>query len=137
MVAVCSLIALSVASVITPFLAPLVLCGAGFAAAKLYKSRVVEPLTPFNGATLGVMTGFWLFLILVVCVIVISIAINSPGGQEILKAFNQKVPEFAAILSDPRQMALALALEFFVLTVLAAFGGMLAARFEARNSRPS
>ena len=83
------------------------------------------------------MTGFWLFLILAVCVLVTSISINSPEGQEVLKAFSQKVPELAKILSDPRQMLLALIVEFFILTVLAAFGGMLAARFEARNGRPS
>jgi hypothetical protein len=136
-VAACSLIALGVASVITPLLVPMVLCAAGFFAAKFYKSRVVEPLTPFNGATLGVMTGVWLFLMFAVCVAMTSISINSPEGQEMLKAFNQKVPELAKILNDPGQLLLVMVLWFFILTISAAFGGMLAARMQARNGRPS
>jgi hypothetical protein len=115
----------------------MVLCAAGFFAAKFYKSRVVEPLTPFNGATLGVMTGFWLFLMFALCVVMTSISINSPEGQEMLKAFNQKVPELAKILNDPGQLLLVMVLWFFILTVSAAFGGMLAARMQARNGRPS
>jgi len=93
-VAACSLIALGVASVITPLLVPMVLCAAGFFAAKFYKSRVVEPLTAFNGATLGVMTGLWLFLMFAVCVAMTSISINSPEGQEMLKALIDAVEEY-------------------------------------------
>ena len=33
---------------------------------------MAEPLTPFNGATLGMMTGFWLFLMVAVCVAMFS-----------------------------------------------------------------
>jgi large-conductance mechanosensitive channel len=136
-VAACTLVALCVASIIAPLLVPLVLGGAGFAAAKFYKSRAVEPLTPFNGATIGVMTGFWLFLMVALCIGVTGLSMNSPQGQEMLKVFNQKVPELAAIFNDPRQMVLVLLFWFFMLTVSSAFGGMLAARMQTRNGRPS
>ena len=46
---------------------------------------MAEPLTPFNGATLGMMTGFWLFLMLAVCVAMTSVWIGSPEGQEVLR----------------------------------------------------
>lgn len=136
-VAACSLIAICVVSVITPLLVPFVLCASGYAAAKFYKSRAAEPLTPFHGATLGVMTGFWLFLMFALCVVTTSISMNSPEGREMLQGLNTKVPELAKILNDPRQMLLVLVLWFFILTVSAAFGGMLAARMQARNGRPS
>ena len=140
-VAACSLVGLSVACAVAPLLVPLVLCGAGFAAAKFYKSRMAEPLTPFNGATLGMMTGFWLFLMVAVCVAMTSVWIGSPEGREVLRAFSAKMPELAKIVDDPHQVVVALAQglipSFFILTISAAFGGMLAARMQARNGRPS
>ena len=136
-VAACSLVGLSIASVVAPLLVPLVLCGAGFAATKFYKNVAAEPLTPSIGAKLGVMTGFWLFLMVALCVIVTVISLSSPEGQEILKAFSTKMPEFAKVLDDPRKLMLSLIPWFFILTISAAFGGMLAARMQARNGRPS
>jgi hypothetical protein len=140
-VAACSLVGLSIACAIAPLLVPLVLCGAGFAAAQFYKNRKAEPLTPFNGATLGMMTGFWLFLMVAVCVAMTSVWIGSPEGREVLKAFSAKMPELAKIVDDPHQVVIALAQGlipcFFILTISAAFGGMLAARMQARNGRPS
>jgi hypothetical protein len=140
-VAACSLVGLSIACAIAPLLVPLVLCGAGFAAAQFYKHRKAEPLTPFNGATLGMMTGFWLFLMVAVCVAMTSVWIGSPEGREVLKAFSAKMPELAKIVDDPHQVVVALAQGlipcFFILTISAAFGGMLAARMQARNGRPS
>lgn len=136
-VAACSLVGLSLVSAVAPLLIPLVLCGAGFAATKFYKNVSAEPLTPSIGAKLGVMTGFWLFLMVALCVVVTVISLSSPEGQEILKAFSAKMPEFAKVLDDPRKLMLSLIPWFFVLTISAAFGGMLAARMQARNGRPS
>jgi hypothetical protein len=140
-VAACSLVGLSIACAVAPLLVPLVLCGAGFAAAKFYKSRMAQPLTPFNGATLGMMTGFWLFLMVAICVAMTSVWIGTPEGQEVLRAFSAKMPELAKIVDDPHQVVIALAQGlipcFFILTISAAFGGMLAARMQARNGRPS
>jgi hypothetical protein len=68
---------------------------------------------------------------------VIVISISSPQGQEILKAFSAKMPELAKVLEDPRKLILGLIPWFFILTISAAFGGMLAARMQARNGRPS
>jgi hypothetical protein len=51
------------------------------------------------------------------------------------------MPELAKIVDDPHQVVIALAQglipSFFILTISAAFGGMLAARMQARNGRPS
>jgi hypothetical protein len=140
-VAACSLIGLWLACVVAPLLVPLVLCGAGFAAARFYKSRMAEPLTPFNGATLGMMTGFWLFLMIAVCVAMTSVWIGSPDGREMIKALTPKMPEMAKLLDDPHQVVVTLVKGlipcFFILTISAAFGGMLAARLQPRNGRPS
>jgi hypothetical protein len=141
-VAACALLGLWLACVVAPMLVPLVLCGAGFAAVRFYRQRgAAEPLTPFNGATLGLMTGFWLFLMIAVCIAMTSVWIGSPEGREMLKAFTPKMPELAKMLDDPHQVVVNM-LEglipcFFILTISAAFGGMLAARFQPRSGRPS
>jgi hypothetical protein len=137
-VAACSLIGLWLVCVVAPLLLPLVLCGAGYAAARFYKSRMAEPLTPFNGATLGMMTGFWLFLMIAVGV---AMTFGTPEGREMVKAMTPKVPEMAKLLDDPHQLVVTLVKGlipcFFILTISAAFGGMLAARLQPRNGRPS
>ncbi len=139
-VAALALVALFLAAAIAPVLGPVVLCAAGFAAARFYRSRTAEPLSTGGGAYLGLMTGIWLFLVVAVCAAITSIYVASPAGREILKAAMPKMPELAKMLDDPHQFLVSL-LEglipmFFLATVSAAFGGMLAARLSARRTHP-
>jgi len=140
-VAACSLVGLWIACVVAPLLVPIILCGAGFAAARFYRRRLGEPLTPFNGATLGVMTGLWLFLMIALLVAITSVWIASPESRELLKALATKVPDIGKMLDDPHQFVVALAEGlipvFFILTISAAFGGMLAARLQPRGGQSS
>ncbi len=136
-VAAVSLVALFLAAAVAPLLGPVVLCAAGFAAARFYRSRSTEPLSAGGGAYLGVMTGLWLFLVVAFCAAITSLYISSPSGREVLKAAMPKMPEVAKMLDDPHQFLISL-LEglipmFFLATVSAAFGGILAARTAARR----
>ncbi len=145
-VAAFSLIVLYLALLLAPPVVPLILCGAGFAAAKFYKKQTLQPLTKGGGAFLGMMTGLWLFLVVAICLAIFSLEVSSPAGQEILKAASLKVPQFAnnpeaaKLLDHPQELLNgvrgALIPMFFIITVSAAFGGMLAARTSARH-RPS
>ena len=145
-VAAFSLVVLYLALLLLPPLVPIILCGAGFAAAKFYKKQTLQPLTKGGGAFLGMMTGLWLFLVVAICLAVFSLEVSSPTGQELLKAASEKVPqlannpEAAKLLDHPQELMnairSALLPMFFVITISAAFGGMLAARASARR-RPS
>jgi len=132
-----SLVALCAAAMVAPFFGPIVLCAAGFAATKLYKSRSSEPISPGNGAFLGVMTGLWLFLVVAVCAAITSYYVSSSEGREMMRAAMPKVPELAKMLDDPHQFVVtiieSLIPTFFIATISAAFGGMLAARGPARR----
>ncbi len=139
-VAAIALLALFLAAAVAPILGPVVLCGAGFAAARFYRSRTTEPLSPGGGAYLGLMTGLWLFLVVAMCAAVTSVYVASPTGREVLKAAMPKMPELVKMLDDPHLFLMSL-LEglipmFFLATVSAAFGGMLAARMSARRTQP-
>ena len=139
-VAALSLVLLCAAAFVAPIFGPIILCGAGFTAAKFYKKRTVEQLSPGGGAFLGLMTGLWLFLVIAICAAITSFYIASPEGREIMKAAMPKMPEIAKMLDDPHQFLVSI-LEglipmFFIATISAAFGGMLAARTSARR-RPS
>lgn len=144
-VAALSLIILYLALLLLPPLVPVILCGAGFAAAKFYKKQTLQPLTKGGGAFLGMMTGLWLFLVVAMCLAIFSLEISSPAGQEILKAASEKVPQFAnnpetaKLLEHPQELMSgvrdALIPMFFVITISAAFGGMLAARTSAWRRR--
>lgn len=145
-VAAFSLVILYLALLLLPPLVPIILCGAGFAAAKFYKNQTLQPLTKGGGAFLGMMTGLWLFLVVAICLAVFSLEVSSPTGQELLKAASEKVPqlannpEAAKLLDHPQELLnairSALLPMFFVITISAAFGGMLAGRASARH-RPS
>jgi uncharacterized protein involved in cysteine biosynthesis len=139
-VAAFSLVLLCAAAIVAPLFGPIILCAAGFAAAKVYKTRTVEPLSPGGCAFLGLMTGLWLFLVVAICAAITSVYIASPEGREIMKAAMPKMPEVAKMLDDPHRFLISI-LEglvpmFFIATISAAFGGMLAARTSARR-RPS
>lgn len=139
-VAALSLVLLCAAAIVAPLFGPIILCAAGFTAAKFYKRRTIEPLSPGGGAFLGLMTGLWLFLVVAICAAITSVYIASPEGREIMKAAMPKMPEVAKMLDDPHRFLMSI-LEglipmFFIATISAAFGGMLAARTSARR-RPS
>lgn len=142
-VAAFSLVLLCLAFVLAPPLGPIVLCGAGFAAAKFYKSRNPAPLSTGGGAFLGLMTGFWLFLVMVISAAVLAMYVSSPDGRDlIIKAASiQKMPEIAKLLDNPHQFVVneiqGLIPVFFIATISAAFGGMLAARSSTRRRQPS
>ena len=136
-VAAISLVALCAAAMVAPFFGPIVLCAAGFAATKLYKRRSTEPVSPGSGAFLGVMTGLWLFLVVAICAAVTSLYISSPDGREVMRAAMPKVPELAQMLDDPHRFVMtiieSLIPTFFIATISAAFGGLLAARQPRRR----
>jgi len=136
-VAAISLVALCAAAVVAPVLGPLVLCAAGFAATKLYKSRSSEALSTGSGAYLGLMTGLWLFLVVAACAAITSVYVSSPEGREMMKAAMPRMPEIAKLLDNPHRFVISifegLVPTFFIATISAAFGGMLAARSSARR----
>lgn len=136
-VAALSLVLLCAAAIIAPLFGPIILCAAGFAAAKFYTRRTIEPLSTGGGAFLGLMTGLWLFLVVAICAAITSVYMASPEGREIMKAAMPKMPEVAKMLDDPHRFLMSI-LEglipmFFIATISAAFGGMLAARTSARR----
>jgi hypothetical protein len=139
-VAALALIALLLLSLLAPPLGLLVLCAAGYAAAVLYRRQSAQPLSTGGGAYLGVMTGLWLFLVFALCAAVVAVEVGSPAGREILRAGMAKMPEAAKMLDDPHQLTVqireSLIPMFFLATLSAAFGGMLAARTLARRSQP-
>jgi hypothetical protein len=144
-VAAVSLVALGIAGEIgaSPLLL-IILCAAGFVAARFYHRRTAERLTPLAGAKLGAMTCLWLFLVVAIGTIVNFASVD---GREkfktvILGAPNlPNVPEVAKMLQDPGDLLLFMLLGFVLLfligAVAAAFGGMLAARLLPRDEQSS
>jgi hypothetical protein len=144
-VAAVSLVALGIAGEIgaSPLLL-IILCAAGFVAARFYHKRTAERLTPLAGAKLGAMTCLWLFLVVAIGAIANFATVD---GREkfktaILNAPNlPNVPEFAKLLQDPSELMLLIlvsfAFLFLIRTVAAAFGGMLAARLLPRDGQSS
>lgn len=139
-VAAVSLLGLCAAAFIAPLLWPLVLCAAGFAAAKIYKGHSPEPLSPAAGARLGWMTGLWLFLVFAVSATLTSIYLASPGGREALKAL-PNIPELAKMVDNPHQFLMSVLASiiptFFMVTLLPGLGGMLGAKLVTRGRRSS
>lgn len=139
-VAAVSLLGLCAAAFIAPLLWPIVLCGAGFAAAMLYKGHSPEPLSPAAGARLGWMTGLWLFLVFAISAALTSIYLSSPNGREALKAL-PNIPELAKMLDDPHQFLMSVLASiiptFFMVTLLPGLGGMLGAKLVTRGRRSS
>ncbi len=131
-VAAFALVVLLVLAMLAPPLGLLVLCAAGYAAAYFYRRQTAQPLSTGGGAYLGLMTGLWLFLVFALCAAVVGVEVGTPTGREMLKAGMAKMPEAAKMLDDPHQFVVsigqALIPIFFLATISAAFGGMLAAR---------
>lgn len=119
---------------------PIVLCAAGFIAARLYRSEAVAPLTPAGGARLGWMTGLWLFLIFALLCTIAAVYLSTPQGWGQAKTFWAQFPEMSKGMGDQHDVLTTLAMElfflFFLLTLLPGLGGMLGARSAPRH-RPS
>ena len=119
---------------------PIVLCGAGFVAARLYRSDATEALTAGGGARLGWMTGLWLFLIVALLFTVAAVYLSTPQGWEQAKAFWAQFPEMSKGLGDQHDVLATLLTRlpflFFLLTLLPGLGGMLGAKTSPRQ-RPS
>lgn len=137
-VAALSFIILSFAARVAPGLALILLFGSGFAAASLYRARTSQAITMKAGATLGAMTWLWLFLVFLIGT---TVSLTSEQNREAMKAAMPKVPEVTQVMNDPQQMVLvilmAIVFLFFLGTVSAAFGGMLAARLQPRGGQSS
>ena len=135
-VAAVSLLGLCAAAFIAPLLWPVVLCGAGFAAAMLYKGHSPEPLPTAAGARLGWMTGLWLFLVFAVSAALTSIYLSSAAGREALKAL-PNMPELTKMLDNPHQFLMtvlgSIIPTFFMVTLLPGLGGILGAKLLARG----
>jgi Na+/proline symporter len=103
---------------------PLILCAAGFAAARFYGAR--RAISALNGAILGTMTGLWLFFVFAICLGTASVAFSTPEGQAVIKGLPQQ-EQVIRLLQDPHQMVTGFLLPvFFFLIVSSAFGGLLA-----------
>jgi hypothetical protein len=128
------------AVLISPLLWPLVLLAAGFFTAAAYRRLSAEPLSPAAGARLGWMTGLWLFLVFVVTAALISVYLASPAGGDAIRQL-QSMPQFSQIsISNPHELVVSLLFSavptFFMVTLIPGLGGILGARFFAKN-RPS
>ncbi len=122
-----------IAGMISPLLWPLILLAAGFAAVGLYKGRSPEPLSGAAGARLGWMTGLWLFLVLTIAGIMVSLYITSAAGAELMKQL-KAMPQFSQMsLSDTHQLLNSMLVSaiptFFMVTVIPGLGGLIGARF--------
>jgi hypothetical protein len=138
LVAGVSFIVLLVASVLAPLLFPVVLCAAGFTAARLYGGGAPEPLTTVGGARLGWMTGLWLFIVMALLFAFMAVMIASPQGWEQLRASSANLPQGAAFRQLTQhdllvRILIALPFSFFLLTILPGLGGILGAKWSPRR----
>ncbi|MGH9582919.1 MAG: hypothetical protein ACRD4O_08295 [Bryobacteraceae bacterium] len=137
-VAVLALFGMGFASLLSPLLAPVVLCAAGFLAVIIYRSQSAEPVSTSAGARLGWMTGLWLFLVVLICLAVVAVYISSAAGRAALRTapIAMANAEVAKMLSDPREfldsVPLGIVQAFLIITLLPGLGGMLGAKVSKR-----
>jgi hypothetical protein len=122
-----------------PPLFPLVLCGAGYVATRLYNQNAKQPLNTAAAARLGWMTGLWLFLAVAVMFAMAAIVVSNPQGWEQIKTIWAQVPQASKLVSMSQHevlMQLLIDLPFFFLlfTLLPGLGGILGAKFPRRRS---
>ncbi len=136
-IAALTMLVMSICARISPILALVPLCGAGFLAVRIYQKQSAQQLSPNAGAKLGWMTGLWLFVITTVLVALMSVAIQSASVREQLVKSTANTPEVAKLLDDPHalvmQLLSGLAMWFFVLTLIPGLGGMLGAKMPIRK----
>jgi len=132
-VAALALVCMFLVGMVAPPAVPLILCAAGFAAARFY--GMTRTISALSGALLGTMTGMWLFLVFAVCAGTASVTLASPEGQAMMKGISPKAaPEMIRLFQDPHQMVTGFLLPVFCFLVFSsAFGGLLAVRLR----RPS
>ena len=123
---------------LAPPLFPVVLCAAGFVAARLYQARSEQPLSTSGGARLGWMTGLWMFLVVAVMCALGALSISSTEGWEQAKTMWAQIPQAARLLTLSQhdllvQLLTALPVFFFLLTLLPGLGGMLGAKLSTRR----
>lgn len=116
---------------------PIVLCAAGFIAARLYRADAAEPLSAGAGARLGWMTGLWLFVIVAVLCTFAAVYLSTPQGWEQAKTFWAQFPEMSKGLGNQHEVLSTLLMRlpflFFLLTLLPGLGGMLGAKSTPRR----
>lgn len=140
LVAAGTLIALIAIALFLPPLLPVVLCGAGFVAARWYTGQSHQPLSAAGGARLGWMTGLWMFLVFTMMCAITAIVIASPEGWAQARTMWAQLPQASKLMTlSPHDFLMQLLIEipffFFLLTLLPGLGGMLGAKFSRR--RPS
>jgi len=140
-VAAGALVGLMAISLLIPPLAPLVLCGAGFIAARVYRRQSDEPLSTAAGARLGWMTGLWLFLVVAILCALVALMVANPEAWKQLQAAWSQLPQASKLLALSQhdfvmQLLVSLPLSFLFLTLLPGLGGMLGAKTSA-GRRPS
>jgi hypothetical protein len=128
-----------IAGMISPLLWPVILLAAGFFAAGLYKGRSSEPLSGAAGARLGWMTGLWLFLVIMVAGIMISLYLTSPAGAEVIKQL-KAMPQFSQLtIGDTHELLNSMLVSaiptFFMVTAIPGLGGLIGARFWTKSKR--
>jgi hypothetical protein len=138
LVAAGTLVALVAIGLLLPPLFPLVLCGAGFVAARLYSGRSSQPLSTAAGARLGWMTGLWLFVVVALLCAMAAISVASPEGWEQAKSLWAQLPQASKLLTLSQheffvQLLVALPFFFFLMTLLPGLGGILGAKLSRRR----
>ncbi len=136
-----TLIGMMAVGLLIPPLVPLVLCGAGFVAARVYRSQSTEPFTTAAGARLGWMTGLWLFLVVAILCALTALVVSNAEAWQQLKAAWAQLPQASKFLTLSQhdfvvQLLVSLPISFLFLTLLPGLGGMLGAKMSTR-SRPS
>ncbi len=119
---------------------PFFLCGAGYLAVRIYRSRSSEIVSAAAGARLGWMTGLWLFLVVAVLLTCSSIFVASPQGWQQMRAAWAQVPQAAKLMNLSQheflmQMLVTLPFAFLMLTLLPGLGGLLGAKFPSRRTQ--
>ena len=137
-VAIGTLLVSAAVAVFVPLLFPVLLCGAGFLAARLYNGRATQPLSPAGGARLGWMTGLWLFLIFLVMFALVAVAISNPEVLQQAQASWARLPQTGKLSTLSQhdllmQLVTMLPLVFFMVTLLPGLGGMLGAKLSRRS----
>ncbi len=126
-------------SIIGSFAPPIILfpivLAAGFTSARVYRSLTSEILTASGGAILGAMTGLWLYLPAAISA-GFSYFFTTQGKEMLVKAL--KNAQTAQLIDDPTKLVpvliLALILFVFIGAASGALGGILAVRWQPRNT---
>ncbi len=86
------------------------------------------------------MTGLWLFLVVLICLLILSVSLTSPAGRELLKSVPTNA-EVAKVLDNPHDFLMNLPLgiiqTFLMVTLLPGLGGILGAKLVTRGRRSS